>query len=267
MSKSWSWAGVLVAGPVLAALHWGFDEGPQGWMVADLSTGGPYHPPVGIYSVSHHSAGGCAGGYISRVDPSSQSFSFMMPVDQLPEGQAWAGGRLDFCLRSTHQTWTSEALVVLAAADGTVLRAPIPMPTSDWSTYRLDLLPAAFRDDTGLPPEAGRFNQLLGQLEAVYILAEYGEQVQETTALDEVRLRPACPDQLEAPVVNILRSGTAEQPRVDLVWAEVPGAWSYAVWRAVAGTWGQVAETPSSSYSLSPPLDDVGALRVSARCE
>jgi hypothetical protein len=250
-----------------AAWHWGFETGNEGWVVADLTTGGPYHPPVAIYSVSHSTSGGCQGGHIFRADPSNRTFSFSLPVNQLPEGHDWSGGRLDFCLRSTHQTWTQEPYVVFVGGDGTTLRAVIDLPDAAWSTYRVDLSPASLEDMGGGPADPAEFQAVMTQLEAVYIIAEYGAQVQETTGLDEVRLRAACPEALDEPVVQAVVAGPPEDPRVDLWWTAVPGAWGYRVWSKVGGSWSPVAETAGTTWSLEPGLDGTGLFRVRALCE
>lgn len=263
------WLGALLAlcGVAQAAWHWGFDTDNEGWVVADLTTGGPYHPPVASYSVSHSASGGCLGGHIYRQDPSNRTFSFSLPVEQLPEGQDWSGGRLDFCLRCTHQTWTEEPYVVFVGGDGTELRAPVPLPGTSWSTCRVDLLPENLLDADGQAPDEVEFQAVMQQLEAVYIIAEYGSQVVETSGLDEVRLRPACAVALDEPQVQAWVGGTPEAPRVELVWAEVPGAWGYTVWREVEGSRQVVGETAGTSWSLAPGLDEVGLYRVRAFCD
>jgi len=262
--------GVAVVGLACAAhaaWHWGFETGNVGWVVADLTTGGPYHPPVAIYSVSHSTSGGCQGGYILRADPSNRSFSFSLPVNQLPDGHDWSGGRLDFCLRSTHQTWTQEPFVVFVGGNGTELRAPVPLPGTQWSSYRVDLLPGNLLDAQGLTPDEEHFQAVMQQLEAVYIMAEYGAQVQETSGLDEVRLRAACPEALDEPVVQAQVAGTPETPVVELQWTEVPGAWGYTVWRAVDGSWLQVGETTGTAWVLTPGAAETALFRVRAFCD
>jgi hypothetical protein len=258
---------LALCGSSAAAWHWGFETGSEGWVVADLTTGGPYHPPVASYSVSHSTSGGCLGGHIYRSDPSNRTFSFSLPVEQLPEGEDWSGGRLDFCLRCTHQTWTEEPFVVLVGGDGTELRAPVALPLTTWSSYRVDLLPGNLLDAGGQTPDEGEFQTVMQQLEAVYIIAEYGSQVQETSGLDEVRLRSACPGLLDEPMVQAWVGGSPETPQVELVWSEVPGAWGYTVWREAGGSWLQVGETAGTSWILAPGLDEVGLYRVRAFCD
>ena len=258
---------LALCGAADAAWHWDFSTDNEGWVVADLATGGPYHPPLAIYSVSHSTGGGCADGHIYRLDPSNRSFSFSLPVDQLPEGQDWAGGRLDFCLRSTHQTWAEEPFVVFVGGNGTELRAPVPLPGTSWSTYRVDLLPQNLLDATGQTPDATEFQVVMQHVEAVYIIAEYGAQVQENSGLDEVRLRPACAAALDEPLVQAWVAGTPEAPVVELQWTEVPGAWGYTVWRAVDGSWLQVGETAGTAWVLAPGAAETALFRVRAFCD
>jgi hypothetical protein len=250
-----------------ATMSWTFTSGTEGWMVADLHTAGPYYPPMATYSVSHNASGGCEGGYISRVDPSSNSYAFSLPVDQLPDGQDWVGGRLDFCLRSTHSNWTSEAFVIVVGGDGTVLRAPIALPSPVWSSYEVDLVPGSFITMAGAQPGAAQFQTVLNQVEAWYIMAEYGAQVQETSALDEVHLHTACPGDLVAPALEIQVSGTQESPQLNLQWAEVPGARHYAVHQLVDGMWVPLATSTHTSTTVFPAWDSVGQIQVRAICD
>jgi hypothetical protein len=266
----WAILGVALLGlsPLQAAWNWTFESGPEGWNVVDLQTGGPYDPPLAQYSVSQSSVGGCAGGYIHRLDPSSNSFAFRLPVEQLPEGQSWDGGRLEFCLRSTHHNWTSEAFVIVVGGDGTILRAPIALPGIDWSSYGLDLLPATFITSSGSQPTESQFLAVMGHVDALYIMAEYGAAVQENSAVDEVRLRPAC-EPLDAPQVWAEVTGTPEAPALRLAWLEVPGAWTYEI-LSVAGPWGagvHLGETQGTTWELPVGTEDVGVFRVRARCD
>lgn len=251
-----------------AAWTWHFETGTEGWVVADLRSGGPYYPPLAIYSASQSTEGGCEGGHLYRLDPSNNSFSFSLPTEQLPEGQNWSGGRLEFCLKSTHHTWTSEAYVLVVGGDGTVLKAPIPLPATSWNSYSLDLVAPSFLTMAGGVPGTTLFQTVMGQLEALYIMAEYGSAVQETTSLDEVRLVAACAP-LEAPVVTATVVGTPSAPVLQLSWDEVPGAWSYEVLQ-LAEPWGTGISLGSSSAShWEWPLGSLesGFFQVRASCD
>ncbi|MFA7330787.1 MAG: laminin B domain-containing protein [Candidatus Delongbacteria bacterium] len=260
--------GLLLVSAPRAAWHWSFDTDPQGWVVADLDTAGPYYPPLAQYSLSHSTAGGCVGGHVQRADPSSNSYAFSLPVEQLPENQDWSGGRLTFCLRSTHSNWTSESFVIVVGGNGTVLRAPIPLPSPAWSSYDLALEPQNFILMNGAQPDAATFQSVLGQVEALFIMAEYGAAVQETTGLDEVRLRPAC-QPVDVPLVLAETAGTPEAPRVRLAWGEVPGAWDYEILQ-LDGAWGvatPVGSTVSTQWELPVEGPGLGFYQVRARCE
>jgi hypothetical protein len=267
MRKLWIFLVLTAVATAEAQFNWSFTDGSEGWVVADLHTGGPYHPPMATYSVSHSSSGGCPGGYISRVDPSANSYAFSLPVEQLPDGQDWVGGRLDFCLRSTHATWTSEAFVLVVGGDGTVLRAPISLPAPTWSSYEVDLIPASFQTMAGATPSALQFQGVMAQVEALYILAEFGAQVQETSALDEVHLHLACPEALVAPALTILSAGTQEDPVVELAWDSVLGARHYALYEWQSQAWVLLATPLATQFTLPVAGDRLGRYQVRAICD
>lgn len=206
---------------------WDFESGAQGWVVADLQTYGPYHPPLATYSVTHIASGGCEGGYIQRFDPSSNSYSFRMPLEQVPAGTLAPGSRLQYCMRTTHQSWTGEPWVVLAGG-GQVLRADLPIADLFWSGRTLDFVPEAFLQINGQPVSQAMLGQVMESLDALYIMAETGSTIVETTSLDEVLLLPPC-GELEAPVVTATALGQPDVDGILLVWNPVPGARSYQV--------------------------------------
>lgn len=127
--------------------------------------------------------------------------------------------------------------MIVVGGNGTVLRAPIPLPNPAWSSYDLALEPQNFILMNGAQPDTATFQAVLGQVEALFIMAEYGAAVQETTGLDEVRLWPAC-EPVTAPLVWAEMAGTPEAPLVRLAWAEVPGAWEL--------------RDPAAGWSLGP---------------
>jgi hypothetical protein len=257
---------VLVAGAVRAEWNWSFDSNAQGWTVADLHTFGPYHPPLRLYSLSHGTVGGCPGGYVYRADPSVNTFAFNLPLEALPEGVQLAGGRLEFCLRSTQQNWTSEAFVILGSPVATLLAA-IPVPASTWTPYGLDLLPANFVVEGGGAVNQALLESVFAGLEGFYIVAEYGTGT-ETTYLDTVRLRQAC-GPLAAPQVTAQVVGDSLLTQVQLDWPAVAGTYRYKVYQSDLSWQTSVllGATTGLQWLVTPPAEGKAAFRVVASCD
>lgn len=245
---------------------WNFDTGAEGWLIADLETSGPYHPPLAYYSLSHSTSGGNPGGQVYRHDPSVNSFAFSLPVETLPEGTQLAGGRLEYCLRSTHNNWTSESFVVFAGSVMTLL-APVSLPSSSWTSYAVDLVAANLQHEGGGAVSDADVQAVMGSLEGIYIMAEYGSGNVETSYLDSVRLREACPE-LAAPQLALQAVGAPDPLELTLNWAPVAGANSYEVLRRTT-PWGpgqSLGVTTALQWGLPLGADSLGCFQVRARC-
>jgi hypothetical protein len=256
-------AAVLGGSPSRADRIWTFEEGVQGWMLADLSTHGPYHPPLSVLPAQHESAGGRLGGHLRGHDPSSNSFAFRAPAADL-SGLTLAGGRLEFQLRCTHQSWTGEALVVFVGA-GQVLLGDFPMIGPGWNARTVELSPEGLRTPQGDPVDEATVAATLNALDELYILAEYGSQVQETSDLDSVVLsEPGC-----AGPVHVLTAGwDASTAELVLSWTPLPGTPGYRVER-LAGPWSNgILDswiTEAGGLRLAP-LENQGWFRLRAFC-
>ena len=257
---------LVLGGRAGADWTWNFDAGSEGWLIADLQSSGPYHPPLAYYSLSHSSAGGNPGGQVFRSDPSVNTYTFSLPVQVLPEGAQLAGGRLEFSLRSTHSNWTSESYVIFAGAGETLL-APIPLPATVWSSYAVDLVAASLQHEGGGAVSEAEVQAVMGSLEGIYIMAEYGSGNVETSYLDSVRLREACPA-LAAPLLALQAIGAPDPLELILSWAPVAGANSYEVLRRTS-PWdpGQsLGVTTALQWGLPLGADSLGCFQVRARC-
>jgi hypothetical protein len=168
-----------------------FETGSDGWQVKDINCSN-LNVVIGTYPVTFIATGGCAGGFIERLDPSGNCFFFDAPAKFLADKSAYVGGRLSFCLRTTMNNWKDGNVVVLAGA-GRVVAAEIkPFPTAVWQQFTIPLTACYFRlgNKGGSPVSAQDFTAVLSDLKSLRISGEYGSVVSETTGLDSVMLIP-----------------------------------------------------------------------------
>lgn len=182
--------GSLISAAALAsAQSWSFDSGAEGWVIRDLAGVGDYVSSFGTYALDWNAAGGTPGGYVSRVDPTSNTFFFEAPTAALGNYSAYAGGKLTFSLQSTMNTWTLDNVVVFRGGAGLTLVAAItPLPSPTWSTYTVNLTADQFRYNnlSGSVVSAADFSAVLGTFTGFLISAEYGNIVEEVSGLDSV---------------------------------------------------------------------------------
>ncbi|HNQ91263.1 MAG TPA: laminin B domain-containing protein [Verrucomicrobiota bacterium] len=219
-----------------------FDLGPEDWRIADLRTGGPYVTPLRYYDVTWLDADGDPGGCLSVHDPSNNSFAFDAPAKFLGDWSAFAGARLGFSLRSSHQNWTDDsAVMVVGVINGSpraIVSPIVPQPGTQWSFYTIELAAGQFRYDNrnGAFVTAQDFQQVITNVTALRINGEYGAAVQETVGLDSVSL-PA------RPVLAIESAGD----QVVLSWADWAAAFQLQVNGALQTLdWMDVTNTPTA---------------------
>lgn len=181
---------LAASAPFAAAQTWNFDTDAQGWIVHDLAGVGDYVTSFGTYAVDWNAAGGNPGGYISRIDPTSNTYFFEAPTAALGDYSAFVGGQLSFSLQSTMNTWTTDNVVVFRGGAGnlTLVAAINPIPAPTWGTYTLGLTADQFRYNNlgGGVVSTTDFAAVLGNLQAFRISAEYGNVVAEISGLDSV---------------------------------------------------------------------------------
>lgn len=210
---------LLSASFLQAEVVWEFEEGTEDWMIADFSTYGTYQNPLGIYPVSHVASGGFPGGYIAAEDPSSQTFTFRMPPETLLRVELLPGGSLDYQISATHSNWQGEPYVILDCGDVslvTVVSMPLP---GQWIPVHVEFNSGEFFLQGGGAVDDAEFAQLLSQVEQLYIVAEYGAQVYETTSLDSVVLDPGAACDSPALQIQYLPAEDA----IQLHWQALPG--------------------------------------------
>lgn len=140
---------VLLACPVVLGVPpiiEDFGTDAAGWRVADMSCGGSYLNPVGIYQVDWNPTGGDPGAYISRLDPSNNCFYFEASAMFTGDLSGYAGGRLGYSVLTDLDNYTLERGVIFVGTNNTVLYGEMPMPAvGAWGRRCLILQPSAFR--------------------------------------------------------------------------------------------------------------------------
>jgi hypothetical protein len=187
-------AAALLTGPVLAApVSSTFDAFSEGWIVTDFAGLGDYASVLGSYAVSWNGAGGNPGGHVAASDPSTGSYFFTAPAQYLGDQSTATGAALAFDLRTTHDTYGSDNVVVLIGNGGQIAVTPIPQPAVGvWQTFSVSLSAAGFRQNNLSGPviSPAAFAAILADLEGLHIPAEFANGLIETTQLDNVQLLP-----------------------------------------------------------------------------
>lgn len=173
-----------------AATESGFEAGAEGWRVADCTVGGPYVTPLGRFDAT--SAQG--SGMLSFRDISDNAFFFDAPEKFLGDRASYHNGSLRFRLRTTHNSWKDDNVVVLSGllnGQPIGLVAEIPQPAvGSWQSYSVRLVATSFRKDSknGAAVTKAELHEVLRNLLALRIAGEFGANVEETVDLDDVAL-------------------------------------------------------------------------------
>ena len=177
-----------------------FDTDDEGWkVIADFPIGGPYGKPLRTFECRHNREGGNPAGCVSMADPSDFIFCFQAPQAYLGDKGAYVGGTLSFDLKCDYSNYEDANLLILLGKEEDkelvlVAQFAIPPKADEWTSRRVALTPGSFRYDSkdGAPVSDADFRAIMGNIRGIWISGEFGTQVAETTALDNVRLaRPA----------------------------------------------------------------------------
>ncbi len=168
------------------AQTWTFDGSQQGWIARDIVS---YSDLGDVSELNWVSEG--AGGYVTKFDPSMNTFCFAAPIAAGSDYSAFVGGQLTFDLRSDYGDWSADSVVILRGiSEGslTTIVAPIAVPGADWSGYAVGLAGSNFRvgNQSGLAVTDTQFLSIMGTLSTFMISGEYGNGMKETTGLDNV---------------------------------------------------------------------------------
>ncbi len=174
------------------AQTWTFDGDQQGWIARDIVS---YSDLGDSSELMWSDSGGASGGYVSKFDPSMNTFAFAAPITAGTNYSAYLGGNLTFSLQSDFNDWTADSVVILRGLDGanlTTIVSAIPVPGASWTDYSIGLTGSNFRigNQSGAVVSDAQFASIMGNLSTFMISGEYGNGVKETTGLDNVAFIP-----------------------------------------------------------------------------
>ena len=169
-----------------------FDSGDEGWTVYDIDddywNGTTYIP-------DYISDGGNPGGYISEVDPSTNSFYFSAPAQFLGDVEIAYQGCLSFDRRTTSE---GDPIIdgpndVLLIGAGLVIRFGTPPPEETWSTQTVVLaVEAGWVKGNGNPLTEADMRSVLASLDYLLICGDHTMGAPDTGRLDNVILVGDC---------------------------------------------------------------------------
>lgn len=174
----------------------GFQSGAEGWSAVDSPCRADANASYAtvlmeLNDLTWDATGGQSGGYLSRIDTTSNCFFLDAPAAFRGDLSAFAGGSFDFALRSTHATWTEDPVVVLVTTNGAVIVHAIAPPGTDWTLYSVPLSHEAFQydDNLGAVVTPQDFAAALANVVALRLPGEWGADVEETVGFDSVELK------------------------------------------------------------------------------
>lgn len=185
------------AGTVLAEST--FDDDALGW-TATGSDGSPAWTVTSTIPVHYGATGGNPGGHIEVQDPDNEWSYFVAPLAFLGDKSAAYGGWLSFDSRlvaAPDGVPANEAEVVLHGAGLTLAYDATGSLPGTWTRYDIPLVEGGWRVNnsfSGSLATAAQLQSVLGDLDALWINAEYITPVVETIALDNVRLLAPVPE-------------------------------------------------------------------------
>lgn len=166
-----------------------FDASDEGWTLIDPAGNGDYATVLGTFNASWGASAGNPGGGVFATDPSFNTFFFRAPDAYRGDNSAAAASTLRFDLKTTHDTWTADTVVVIVGNGGQIIAAPIAQPAIDtWQTYSISLVPASFRQNNaaGGAVSDADFAAILADVEELWLPGEFGDGLVETTTIDNV---------------------------------------------------------------------------------
>ena len=129
-------------------------------------------------------------GYISVEDANELLTVFSAPSIYLGDKSEWLGGDISFDLMTdTAGTLSGQIAIILVGADFS-LYSPTILPTDTWGNYSVSLTPQGWSSSlatVGGTVTVDMMYQVLSNLQAVYIIADFTDQSQ-TTYLDNVQM-------------------------------------------------------------------------------
>jgi hypothetical protein len=215
--------------PIFADIEFNFESSTEGWQIADFPVGGPYTAPLGYYTTSYIATGGNPGGFLRGHDPTSNSFSFSMPESAFDCVNSLHGGNISFSLRCSANNWDDEPYLILVCGTE-MLISEFAVPWQEWEDYSIDFIVENFYLWDGADLTSEHFENLLQNVDNLYIIAEFGGGVYEDTDLDSVILSGISEDVIEAPELTSNLDPIMQE--IILSWNAVPSAVSYLVYES-----------------------------------
>lgn len=171
-----------------------FATDAEGWQSVDLPDGAGIGDPAPAIPALWTNAPAVFGPSLVLADASSGTIFFSAPPPVVARLGALYGSFLEFELATTHRSWTGSDFVVIRGLVNGQARAvagALPrLPGEAWTPYSLRLVAASFRyNDKSGPAIAPRdFRELLRSATALWLPAEFGAGVVETTHLRNVKV-------------------------------------------------------------------------------
>ncbi len=165
----------------------------EGWKQQNLQLD---HPPIALTtpgSVSLSSTGGNPGGFIRTSESSAQVRYFVAPSAYLGDQNLAYGNALTFDLKSNLSTAQPGELVLLVGNDVTLAYTSTDLPMLNWQNFDVPMDASApgweVVGSGGTAPTVSEFANVLLDVQAIYIRADWVASTNNETSMDNVILR------------------------------------------------------------------------------
>jgi hypothetical protein len=156
----------------------------QGWTLRQPSGAGA--------TITHYTTGGNPNGYITLTEPGGANTDyFQAPPLFLGNKSGFHNGHLEFDIKTNNVTADPTVFLSHVRLESTDLEiyASIPLPTLSWTSHSIPLSVGEWRINTTTWATAVQIQEVLSDLTAFYIRAEYREGP-EITSLDNIGMFP-----------------------------------------------------------------------------
>lgn len=177
-----------------------FDSDADGWTGVTVSGSPSWDVLTALHAVTHDVGDGQPAGSIRLVDPNTDWTYFRAPAKFLGNQSAALGGALTFASRwvvAGSGGFVNEAEVVLKGAGLSLTYDATNSLPAVWTDFTLPLVAGAWRvadSFSGVLASPADLLAVLSDLDELWINAEHFTPVDETIALDNVRLLSPVPE-------------------------------------------------------------------------
>lgn len=165
----------------------------EGWLFQNIQLD---HPPVSLGPTgipSSASTGGNPGGLIRTSESSAQVRYFVAPSAYLGDQNLAYGNALTFDLKSNLSTAQPGELILLVGNDVTLAYTSTDLPTLNWQNFDVPMDASApgweVVGSGGAAPTVSEFANVLLDVQAIYIRADWVASTNNETSMDNVILR------------------------------------------------------------------------------